>query len=225
MIELVFVIVILGILASLSMERLDRDLRQEAATSVLSHIRLAKQLALNDNKHRSDNDARWQRAYWEWRYRVCANGDIFYMVRSDLNLNSAFAQNESAIDPATGKYLFLPVAGANGYCNNRSNKGNNNLNKVALTEEFGINNINRRGGCATGATRQYISFDYLGRPHHGRNGYASAGTAHFDNIMTQDCNLDFTLSTDQDGDGNDDTFTIRIEAETGHAFIVGQASS
>jgi len=39
--------------------------------------------------------------------------------------------------------------------------------------------------------------------------------------MTKDCNLTFTLSTDQDNDGVPDSFTITIEAETGGRFYCG----
>jgi len=74
MIELVFVIVVLGILASLAMGRMDRDLKQEAAETILSHIRLAQQLALRDNKHRSDNNTQWQKAYWKIQFRNCGTG-------------------------------------------------------------------------------------------------------------------------------------------------------
>ncbi len=216
MIELVFVIVVLGILASLAMGRMDRDLKQEAATTILSHIRLAQQLAISDNKHRSDNDGRWQRAYWEWRYTNCTNGDIYYQVKSDANLGGGTNQKtEAAIDPVTGKYIFLPTS----YCINRD-KGSNNLPDVALTEKFGIKNIIRKGGCSAGQElnppkRGYISFDYLGRPHHGATNYV---LANFENIMTDDCNLTVTMS-------DDEKFSIIIKNETGYAYIDGQPNS
>ena len=218
MIELVFVIVVLGILASLAMGRMDRDLRQEAASTILSHIRLTQQLALRDNKHRSDNDLRWQNGYWEWRYTLCGSGDIYYQIKSDGSNGTlgggANQQNEAAIDPISGKYIFLPTT----YCTNR-NKGSNNSENVAVTEKYGISKIERSGGCASGGTRRYIAFDYLGRPHHGRNGY---NQPNFTNIMTTDCNLTFTLSTDQDNNGTMDSFIITVKSESGHSFIVGQ---
>ena len=43
--------------------------------------------------------------------------------------------------------------------------------------------------------------------------------------MTTDCNMTFQMSTDQDNDGINDSFTITIEAETGHSFIVGAENS
>ena len=50
MIELVFVIVVIGILAALALPRIERDLRQEAADNILAAIRYTQHLALNDNK-------------------------------------------------------------------------------------------------------------------------------------------------------------------------------
>ena len=60
MLELVFVIVVLGILAALALPRMDRDLRQEAKDNILSAIRYTQHLALMDNKT-NPLDANWQR--------------------------------------------------------------------------------------------------------------------------------------------------------------------
>ena len=211
MIELVFVIVVLGILASLAMGRMDRDLRQEAAETILSHIRLAQQMALSDNKHLPDNNVnrdKWQTAYWQFVLRPCG-GDWSYRVGSDTSLAggaSGLGKTESAINPIDGKYLWAQ---------NCTNLANNESPSVLLTKKFGIDNINLTPSCGN----RIIAFDYLGRPHFDTN-YDS--TPDFRNILTRDCSLTFTLSTDQDNDGNPDNFVITIEKETGHAFIVGQ---
>ena len=67
MLELVFVIVVLGILAALALPRIDRDLRQEAGDNILSAIRYTQHLALNDDKiNPSIND--WQKSLWQVRF-------------------------------------------------------------------------------------------------------------------------------------------------------------
>ena len=212
MIELVFVIVVLGILASLAMDRMDRDIKQEASETILSHIRLTQQLALRDNKHRSDNNPQWQRAYWNIQFRTCSNGDWSYRVGSNIGLENgganAISRDESAINPIDGKYLWSA---------NCDNLANNESPSVHLSKKYGISDIKRTNSCGNGQ----VAFDYLGRPHTDTN-YANSD---FSKIMTQNCNLTFTLSTDQDNDGNNDTFIITIERETGHAFIVGQEAS
>ena len=204
MIELVFVIVVLGILASLAMGRMDRDLKQEAAETILSHIRLAQQLALRDNKHRSDNNSAWQRAYWQITFDTNEGN---YSVCSDLNLDGSIVKEESAIDPTDGTYLFNDTSG-----------DSEMSTKVLLKKKFGIHAISPSAGC-TGSDS--IAFDYLGRPYI-RN---STSSNDFSNIMTTDCNLTFTLLTDEDNDGYSDTFVITIKSETGHSFIVGQENS
>ena len=202
MIELVFVIVVLGILASLAMGRMDRDLKQEASEHILSHIRLAHQLALRDNQHRSNNNNNWQRAYWQISFD-CILG-CTYIVGSDLDLDSSLDMSESAIDPVDGKYLWND-GGAN------TDMSKNTL----LGDKFGINTIIPSSGCADSNS---IAFDYNGRP------YVSIDTAtnNFSRIMNTDCNLTFTMSTDEDNDGTTDQFIITIEAETGYSFIYNQ---
>jgi type II secretory pathway pseudopilin PulG len=213
MIELVFVIVVLGILASLAMGRMDRDIKQEAASTILSHIRLAQQLALSDNKHRMDNDVNWQTSYWQFSIRVCGGVNIAYRVASDSDMGgtiNGIGKAESAINPVDGKYIFSA---------NCSNLDTDETPSVLLSKKFGIYNsdVSTTGGCST----RQVLFDYLGRPHTNNTTYGTATNAvptYFDNIMTQDCNFTFNLS---DGE----QFTITIEAETGHSFIVGQENS
>jgi len=205
MIELVFVIVVLGILASLAMGRMERDLKQEASEHILSHIRLTQQLALRDNKHLPDNNTTWQRAYWQINFDCTL--DCKYTVGSDLNLNASVEMLESSIDPTDGKYLW-----------NDGGTDRDMSKKVLLENEFGIHTIATSAGCINSNT---IAFDYIGRP------YISIDTAtnDFVKVISNDCNLTFTMSTDEDNDGSDDEFIITIRSETGHSFIVGQDES
>jgi len=212
MIELVFVIIVLGILASVAMDRGDRDLKQEAAETILSHIRLAQQLALSDNKHRSDNNPKWQTSYWRFEYQKCNNVDRYiYRVGSDMDLSGGINKIESAIDPTNGKYIW-----ANGSCNSFDDLASDESSDVYLYGRFGVEHISHSttaGSCTT----QNIGFDYLGRPHSGLGDYKT-NNSNFQKLMTKDCILTFTMS-------NGDTFQIKIEAETGHSFIIGQENS
>jgi len=213
MIELVFVIIVLGILASVAMDRTDRDLKQEAAETILSHIRLAQQLALSDNKHRSDNNPKWQTSYWRFEYQKCNNVDRYiYRVGSDMDLSGGINKIESAIDPTNGKYIW-----ANGNCNSFDDLASDESPDVYLYGRFGVEHISH-STIAGSCTSQNIGFDYLGRPHIGLKDYKTSNSSNFQKLMTKDCILTFTMS---DGD----SFQIKIEAETGHSFIVGQENS
>jgi prepilin-type N-terminal cleavage/methylation domain-containing protein len=215
MIELVFVIVVLGILASLAMGRMERDAKQEASSSILAHIRLAQQLALNDNKHRSDNNTMWQTAYWRFEYEKCDGAGVdryIYRVGSDRDLSGGINKIESAIDPINGKYIW-----ADGACNDFDDLSSDESRDVYLYGRFGVENISHSSASGS-CTSQNIGFDFLGRPHTGLKSYKTDNSSNFQKLMTKDCILTFTMS---DGD----TFTIRVEAETGHAYIEGQENS
>jgi len=211
MLELVMVIVVLGILASLAMPKLDRDLNQEAADSILSDIRYTQHLALLDNKHMFDN-SRWQRRFWKIMFGTCTGSDRFYMIGSDddmsaNNSSGFFSQTESATDPSNGKFMFW----TNGTdCSNVTDP--NTSDRIFITKKYGITNVTTTGGCTANA---YIGFDYLGRPH---NGFTQSSTPDNASYLRSNCTFIFTMS-------DSTTFSIQINSETGYAFIVGQPDS
>ena len=211
LIELVFVIIVLGILASLAMGRMERDLKQEASETILSHIRLAQQLALSDNKHRSDNNARWQRAYWRFQFTNCNfNGDVMpiYSIGSGKLDNGELSKLRSAINPINGKYLYATC--------NASTIGDDVSKDIFIGKHFGVKKLELKKCITPQYTGQNFGFDYLGRLHVGIDTYG--GTADFNRLATRDCNLTVTMS-------DDDTFSIIIENETGYSYIEGQDNS
>ncbi len=205
MLELVFVIVVLGILAALALPRMDRDLKQEAADNVLSAIRYTQHLALVDNKT-DPFKAKWQQRFWKIMFSTCSNGDHFYRIGSDDNMNSGgtFTEIEAAIDPLNGKPIYLAD---NGNCNDTTVS-----NEIFIGKRFGVTVGNGAGGC-NGI--KHIGFDHLGRPH---ISFGGSSTPDYSSYMSQDCIFTFTMS---DGD----TFDINISKETGYAYIVGQDDS
>lgn len=214
MLELVFVIVVLGILAAMALPRLDRDIRQEAADNILSSIRYTRLMALTDNKTdpRTNTypNGDWQKSLWAMRFTVStSNPDgTYYTIATDANRNGSIDKNESAIDPANGKYFFNT---SGGFANMASDESPN----VFIGHKYGINNITFGGGCSS--SNKHVAFDYFGRLH---NGIGSA-TNDYATYQTQDCNLTFSST-------NDDAFlpfSIIIEKQTGHAYIAGQPDS
>ena len=204
MLELVFVIVVLGILAALAMPRLDRDLKQEAADSILSNIRYTQHLALTDNKHKF-NLHDWHKALWQIRFSQ-SGGDWSYTVATNMDRINNLDEDEAAIDPSTGKLMHSTSANASP--------------NIFLTKKYGISTIDftncnvRTGSTGTSGTVQHIAFDNLGRPHRGVFG----ATNTYSTIMHEDCIIRFTLS-------NSETFDINITKETGYAYIDEQDDS
>lgn len=212
MLELILVIVVLGILATLAMPRLDRDLKQEAADNILSSIRYTQHLALLDYKHKFD-DPKWQQRLWRIVFSTCTGTDRYYMIGSDNDMESApdalFDRNESAIDPANGKLMFWTDG------DDCSSGGDGTVSEdIFISKKYGITGITPTGGCSTA---QHIAFDHLGRPYHGAN-FSQSTVADYSGYMKTACTFTFTMS-------DNDTFAITIEPETGHAFIVGQTGS
>ena len=161
MIELVFVIVVLGILAALALPRLERDLRQEARDNLLSAIRYTQHLALIDDKT-NPADPNWQSKLWKITFSTSTdNLANFYTISSDLNGNGAVSKNETAIDPVNGKYMY----NAGGDTTIDADESPN----IFIGKTYGVimNNADFTGGCANA---QHIAFDHLGRPHNGVGG-------------------------------------------------------
>jgi Tfp pilus assembly protein FimT len=212
MIELVFAIVLIGILASLAIPRMDRDLLQEASSNILADIRYTQHLALMDNKHIFDNP-RWQRRFWHITFTKHSTDGQYYLIGSDDTMtgsqNALVTRNETAIDPSNG----LPMFGTNGDDGTVSPR-------IFIEKKYGITSVNSLGGCS-GA--KHLGFDYLGRPYHTQ--FIGSSSADYSGYMASDCTFTFAMSTDADGNGVLDTFSIQINTETGYAFIVGQNAS
>jgi len=210
MIELVLVIVVIGMLSMLTMPRLERDLKQEAADNILSAIRYTQHLALADDKQ-SFNEPKWQQKFWHIYFGTCG-GKKFYAIGSDDSMdgsnNGRVDFNESALSPSDGKRLW----GHDG----SGCAGSHNLTDLSpdvfIGKKYGVTNYSMSGGCS----KSYIGFDHLGRPYSDK--FTQSSTPDCDGYMTSQCQITFTLS-----DGS--TFTINIEPETGYAYIAGQSDS
>ncbi len=208
MIELVFVIVVLGILAALALPRMDRDIRQEAADNILSAIRYTQHLALNDDKT-NPFDPIWQKELWTIRFSLDGAGRYYYTVSSNTDHGTNVSIDEAAIDPINGKYMYT----------SDSTIDANESPNIFLGKKYGIDNVDF-SNCQTIAnginTSTHVAFDQLGRPHKGVFGVA---TNDYRTVMTADCTISFGFE-----DGSDDLI-ISIAKETGYAFLVGQPNS
>jgi len=210
MLELIMVIVVLGILASLALPRMERDLRQEAGDNILSAIRYTQHLALMDNKT-NPNDVYWQREYWHMRFGTYDGSKRFYTISSNVNQNTDTSGNENvnkietALDPSNGKYMFHRSGDAS--LNELDESPN-----IFISKKYSIDTIAFTGGCSS----QHIAFDHMGRPHVGI--YNSSNT--FDSYMTAECTWTFGFE-----DSGTTDLVITIQPETGYAQIVGQNAS
>jgi len=205
LLELITVIIVLSILATLSIPRLRRDLKQEAADNILADIRYAQYLALTDYKHRADKP-RWQRSFWRIGFNICREDDYYEYIGSDsMDYRGGIDIVEAAIDPSNGKKMLW-----SGSCSD----GGNDItsNRIFLSHKFGIVKVETSGSCSS---NNYIGFDHLGRPH---NGFTRSNTPNYASIIQTECHFTFTMTDETD-------FTIIINPETGYAYIEGQENS
>ena len=209
MLELVFVIVVIGILAVLAMPRFDADPLERAAEQVAGHIRYAQHLAIVEDKYDPTDaqfitnpgytatyDHLWFREYWRIRFYI-SSSNVYYAVFSDRdregNIDTA-THTEPAIDPLTGLYLYV---------GNSSTDPKNNP-KMNLTETYGISNVSAT--CDSGNIDIY--FDNMGRPYAG----SIAGTDPYSALLQNDCVVTLTHQ-------NGKSAKITVQAETGYVSV------
>lgn len=137
LIELVFVIVVIGILAASIIPRTRTNPVQEAAINLLSQVRYTQHLAMVDDKYSAAAGSTWYKDRWEIRFDTANNK---YSIVS--NNNTTYAANPS---------------------NQNANMSNIDLNakygvSISVTgTECGIAH-------SSDADIHSISFDNLGRP-------------------------------------------------------------
>ena len=195
-IELILVIVVIAILASLVIPRYKRDRQIEAINNLLSSIRYTKYLALIDDKT-NPFDPTWQKKLWAIRFSNTNNSDAYYTICSDENENGAISRKECAIDTSNGKYFYR----LNTHIPSKDESPNTSIGKL-----FGINRINFSGACKK---VKHIAFDKFGRPHIGLKNASND----YRTYMKKDCNITFNFIDDTPN------FTITITSETGYIYI------
>jgi len=200
MIELVMAIVVLGILAAVAIPKLDNDIRVGARDNIYSALQYTRQLALVDNKTNPTDDE-WQQELWAIRFSSDGDGGFTYSIFSNSDHGLNVDLEESAIDPANGKYLFARAG--------RSTPEDDESPSVFLGQEFGINEVDFVGGCRG---TQTLAFDHLGRPHVG--GIFTKQDL-YSQVMTTDCTITIGF---EDEDIEDLTFIV--SKETGFVRIL-----
>ena len=207
MIELIMVIVVLGILAGLALPRMERDLKQEAETNILSAIQYTQNLALSDNKT-DPRDTRWQQKLWMIEFT--GGTDAFYTISSDEDKSGTVNKTECAIDPTNGKYMYNSSGAFSSMASDESPN-------VFLGHKYGINSVTFSG---TSCSNKHIAFDHLGRPHNGLATSSGVGSTIAGNdyatYMPADCTITFGFT-----DTSITPLIITILTETGYAYITG----
>ena len=196
MLELVFVILIVGILAIAISPKLNDNRLRELAHQIISDLRYTQHLAMQDNKF-DVSDSEWHLKRWQIYFHNDGDGKghKVYTVWRDENKGGGVDTNEIAIDQTSRRRMTGDMNYATSF-----------IEAMDLTKEYGVVNYNLCGN----ATKKRLYFDYLGRV------YAPLGlissTNRFDGLLSSNCNLTLTNDKNQ-------KVVITILAETGYAYI------
>jgi len=222
LLELVFVLVIIGIIAAVMIPEMKSNGLREAAMQMISHIRYTQHLAMVDDRF-DLSDSEWYKEKWQFIYGKSdssstkdTDGYIAYSIFSDWAGSSTGNPDlsEMAKDPMTNsKYLSGGFSGALDTYDPEANK------KMNLGLSYGITDVEFSGGCRADTMR--ISFDHLGRPIRDplttyTQSYDTATGSGTTNRLIQDA-CEIKLINPSEGSA-----TIKIEAETGYTYIVMQ---
>ena len=227
LLELVFIIVVVGILAAVIIPNTRSDNLREAAIQVVSHIRYTQHLAMVDDKYDA-NDLNWYKRRWTIRFRENLsftstlppakfyNKVWAYTIYSDIP-NYAGREPDlvgMAKNPSNSlKYL------SGGWDNTLHVENEKASSNMRLGEKYSIKDIKFSGGCRSNV--RYIYFDYLGRPFNSstnNSSYEMASTG-WHKLLTSQCKISLCLDTCT-GIASDRELMIGIEPETGYAHIL-----
>ena len=210
MLELIFVIVVTGILAAIIIPSTKTNPLQEAAIQLLSHIRYTQHLAMVDDKYDA-SDAQWYKGRWQivFSKNVKTNNQEAYTIISDAPRYSGDPSVSEIAKNLQNNSLLM----SGGYTGTVKLDVNHNsfigMKKLNIGMSYGIDDVSLSGGCSNSR----VSFDHLGRPFTGdqstMTGPYSAGTQR---LITRNCIITLIHI-----DGND--LNISIEPETGYARI------
>ena len=213
MLELVFVIVVIGILSAIFIPKVGQNKLSEAATQLISHIRYTQHLALSQDEYNT-TDVNWYKKRWQifFANTVGSNGWA-YTIFSDANGDGNPNVSEIAVNPLnqskklTGGYS----AGTIAYGDSAAS------DKLNLAHKYGISNISFSANCSDGNSLR-IAFDHIGRPLFGsihllNAPYTVGGASRLiqNDAAGNPCIITITRS------GN--TAKIAIEPETGYVHL------
>ncbi|AQW87321.1 putative type II secretion system protein [Campylobacter pinnipediorum subsp. caledonicus] len=204
MLELVFVIAIVGILSALAIPRSNKNPLREAANQIMADIRYTQHLAMQDNKFTLQSDGTpendWYKAYWRilFHYDTQKSKQIWrYTVFSD---SGSYSGNPNSIDQIANNPRDLNKKLTSGYA--RQKYPNQILDKkLNLTKTYGITKVKFN------SKNQTLAFDILGRPYSALQNSKSP----YEKLLQEDTKISLQ--------GNGDILNIIVFKESGYTCI------
>jgi len=226
LLELIFVIVVVGILAAVVVPSTNRNPVLEAGIQILSHIRYTQHLAMVSDKYDANN-TQWYLGRWQIAFSN-ANNTTSYMIFSERqgayngnpDATNNFSSSEVAKNPQNPQQFLIGTADAN-FANNDTSRLSTELD---IGKKYGIAQFRISGG-ATGSTSLGVIFDSMGRPYRGNTDDTVLTVIHSpqDRLTSTAMFIKICSNTCTGGNNtanNENELVIRIEPETGYAHIL-----
>ena len=217
--ELVFVIVIASIIASVMLPSSKNTKLNQAATQLVSHIRYTQHLALVNDKY-DTSDSGWYHELWQIRFTdgtIASNNKVAYAIFSDWKgTHSRHPEREElAKDPVTGKLI------TGGVTNTVEYDDPDALREANLGIAYGVEGISFSSSCKYYGSKR-IAFDFLGRPIRGDVSSPANSNTYIGSLKFLKSRCDITICSVSDCSValNDEKITIAIEPETGYTHIL-----
>ncbi len=200
LLELVFVIIVIGILAVLAMPNFRGHPLQDAAEQVASHIRYTQHLAMIDDTY-NPNDSTWWQTRWQIQFENYApNPGKIYVIYRNMDKDTNEDDDEIARDPQTKQLM-------RGADKDIAIPPFKYMDNLLISKKYGITNVAFSAGCnASSATSNRIGFDNLGRPY-----TRSSTVTPFANLLVNNCVITLVHP-----DGN---ASITVHPETGYVSV------
>jgi prepilin-type N-terminal cleavage/methylation domain-containing protein len=205
LIELIFVIIIIGILSAVLVPKFTRPTLIEAANQIVSHIQYTQHLAMVDNKF-DPNDQYWYRKRWQILFGKSSAGaqntddEWAYTIFSDTSGTGNPDIGEIAVNPGSSSTLL-----SGGFSGTLDWEDARAIRSMNIGKKYNIDTVTF-SNC--GGVGRRMAFDNIGRPIRGNI-----------STMTQPYQLGRILKTkckitlhNRDGESID----IIIEPETGY---------
>jgi len=195
LIELIFVIVLVGIISSYFIPKLYTSQLTQAANKIILHLKNTRYQAMLDNKF-NHKDEMWFRERWTMKFQRCQKsvGGLYYVVYSDTNHGGHINKTETLKDPLTQKWL---------YSNYDCDASYNESEDILISKQYGVSQVDIT--CNSTSTIGQISFGYDGVI------YTKLGTKSSDTYkyaLNEKCKIILF-------DKNNENVTILIEPNTG----------
>jgi len=221
LLELVFTIVIIGIIASTMIPNLKTNSIQEAGIQLVTHIQYTQHLAMVDDKYDASNDE-WYKARWQLKFAKGedTNYKWSYVIFSDTSGSGNPDPSEVAINPLdSNKKLTGGTTGAT-MIHTGSYESTAEMN---LGEYYGVLDVDFSSACRTGSTSKNLLFDNFGRPLRGNDrsyesAYDSGGSKNI--LIESGCTITICTVLDCNNATDDEKVIISIEEETGFTHII-----